>query len=67
FVAGAETNATWTIEAAVPLAELASRSPNPNEVWRVAMRRIAPGAGVECWNVENSDSGEKAFGLMEFE
>ncbi len=67
FVANAETNATWTIEAAIPLAELAERSPDPNEVWRVAIRRIAPGAGIECWNVENSDSGEGAFGLMEFE
>ncbi len=67
FVASSETNAAWTIEAALPLAEMAERPPEPNDVWRIAVRRIAPGAGIECWNVENSDAGERAFGMLEFE
>ena len=67
FVAKSETSSMWTIEAAIPLAELTDRPPAQGEVWRVAMRRIVPGVGIECWNVENSDSGENAFGLMEFE
>lgn len=66
FVAKGETNDSWTIEVAIPLAELTDRAPMPGETWRFAVRRIAPGVGVECWNVENSDSGENAFGLMTF-
>ena len=33
----------------------------------MSARRVVPGVGVECWNVENSDRGEKAFGVLQFE
>ena len=67
YVANSETNANWTLEVALPLAELTSRAPESGEAWRVAIRRVDPGVGVECWNVENSDAGEGAFGLLVFE
>lgn len=67
FVAKAETETAWTIEAAIPLAELTDHTPNPGEVWRAAVKRVTPGVGVECWNVENSDAGKDAFGLMSFD
>ncbi len=66
FVAKTESNTTWSLEIAIPLAELVDHAPRAGEVWRAAVRRVAPGAGVECWNVENSDSGENAFGFMTF-
>ena len=67
FVAAAETEDEWTIEAAIPLASFALESPRLGAVWRLAVRRIAPGVGVECWNVENSERGDGAFGLLQFE
>ncbi|MBR0225554.1 MAG: hypothetical protein IJL92_05805 [Thermoguttaceae bacterium] len=67
FVARGETDSEWTLEAAIPLASFAPTPPRSGAVWRLAARRIAPGVGVECWNVENSERGENAFGLLQFE
>jgi len=67
FVAAAETDSEWTLEAAIPLASFTFESPRLGGVWRIAVRRVAPGVGVECWNVENSERGEDAFGLLRFE
>ena len=67
FVAQSETGSSWTVEAAIPLAEITERPPEQGGVWRVAVRRVTPGVGVECWNVENSQKGDGAFGLMFFE
>ena len=67
FVAVAETNGEWTLEAAIPLASFALETPRQGAVWRLAARRIAPGVGIECWNVENSERGENAYGLLQFE
>jgi len=66
FVAKLETSEDWSLEIAVPFSALASQTPQNGDVWRLAVRRIAPGVGVECWNVENSDGGEGAFGLLYF-
>ena len=66
FVATQETNGSWTAEGAIPLAELSPRRVKSGDVWRAALRRVAPGLGVECWNVENSDRGENAFGFLRF-
>ena len=67
YVASTETPASWTIEAAIAIKDLCDHSPNSGEVWRAAISRVEPGVGIERWNVENSDSGENAFGLMNFE
>lgn len=67
FVAKNETNADWTLEIAIPFEALASRPPKNGDVWRFEARRIVPGVGVECWNVENSNRARDAFGFLTFE
>lgn len=67
FVAKNETNVDWTLEIAIPFEALAARPPKNGDVWRFEARRIVPGVGVECWNVENSNRGRDAFGFLTFE
>lgn len=67
FVARSETDDAWTVEAAIPLAAFAPAAPRSGAVWRLAARRVVPGVGVECWNVENSEHGENAWGFLQFE
>jgi hypothetical protein len=42
FVAAASDDENWTVEAAIPLAELTPHSPRRREVWAVAVERIVP-------------------------
>ncbi|MCF0234682.1 MAG: hypothetical protein HUK22_06860, partial [Thermoguttaceae bacterium] len=67
FVARSEDESYWTIEAAIPLDAFCLNKPRPGTIWRLAARRVTPGVGVECWNVENSERGENAFGVLQFE
>ena len=67
FVAQNETNADWTLEIAIPFEALSARPPKSGDVWRFEARRIVPGVGVECWNVENSNRARDAFGFLTFE
>ncbi|MBQ2790718.1 MAG: hypothetical protein IJE97_13875, partial [Thermoguttaceae bacterium] len=67
FVAKNETNADWTLEIAIPFEALSSRPPRRGAVWRFEARRVVPGVGVECWNVENSNRARDAFGFLTFE
>lgn len=67
FLARHEESDEWSFEAAIPLASFAPAPPRPGASWRMSARRVIPGVGVECWNVENSDRGEKAFGILQFE
>lgn len=67
FVAKNETNVDWTLEIAIPFEALTARPPKSGDVWRFEARRIVPGVGVECWNVENSNRGRDAFGFLTFD
>lgn len=67
FIANKEEKAQWALEMAIPLATLQEERPKPGDVWRIAIKRVAPGRGVEIWNAENSDRGKDAFGLLKFE
>ncbi|MBQ9127174.1 MAG: hypothetical protein IJY15_05365, partial [Thermoguttaceae bacterium] len=67
FVAKNETNVAWTLEIAIPFEALSARPPKNGDVWRFEARRIVPGVGVECWNVENSNRARDAFGFLTFE
>ncbi|MGN1199792.1 MAG: hypothetical protein ACI4SW_04005, partial [Thermoguttaceae bacterium] len=67
FLARHEESDEWSFETAIPLSSFASAPPRPGASWRMSARRVVPGVGVECWNVENSDRGEKAFGVLQFE
>ena len=65
-VARHEDERAWYIEAAIPLSELSERPIRPNTTCGIAIRRLVPGMGIECWNAENSFNLEEGFGLMLF-
>ncbi|HEY3393768.1 MAG TPA: hypothetical protein VGK58_13740, partial [Lacipirellulaceae bacterium] len=68
YVAAASDEATWTIEAAVPLAELTASAPAPKHVWAVAARRTIPRVGHESWTGAAAAShSPDQFGLLIFE
>lgn len=66
FTAQNETESGWTLEAAIPWEALCERPPTKNDILAAAFRRIVPDRGVECWNVENSNRTEHAFGHLTF-
>jgi len=33
-------------------------------MWGIAIRRLVPGIGIECWNAENSFDLTEGFGLL---
>ncbi|MBQ6618938.1 MAG: hypothetical protein IJH68_02170 [Thermoguttaceae bacterium] len=66
FVAQGGDQGRWTLEIAIPWEDLTRIAPTRTDVWALAVRRIVPDHGVECWNVENSDRTEHAFGLLMF-
>ncbi|MDY0167409.1 MAG: YCF48-related protein [Thermoguttaceae bacterium] len=49
FVAQAEDEETWTIEAAIPLDQLTGSYPTSRDVWAVGVQRTVPGAGFQSW------------------
>ena len=49
FVAAAGNDETWTIEAAIPLAELTRQPPQPRDIWAVGIQRTVPGVGFQSW------------------
>ncbi len=68
YVATAVDDTTWTIEAAIPLAELTSEPPTTRHVWAAAIERIIPRTGNETWSGDttSADSPDH-FGLLIFE
>lgn len=68
YIAAASDAATWSVEAAVPLAELTDQPPAAKHVWAVGVRRTIPRFGYESWAgaPEVSDSPDQ-FGLLIFE
>jgi photosystem II stability/assembly factor-like uncharacterized protein len=48
YVAASSTEQNWTVEAAIPFKELAPETPQPRDVWAVAVRRIVPGVGLQA-------------------
>jgi photosystem II stability/assembly factor-like uncharacterized protein len=49
YVAAAQDDDTWTIEAAIAWNELARSPPLPGAVWALGIQRIAPGHGGQSW------------------
>ncbi len=73
YVAAASDETSWTIEAALPLAELVDQPPAARDVWAVAARRTIPRTGYQSWGAATT-RGEAAaedspapFGLLIFE
>jgi hypothetical protein len=68
YVAAASDEHSWTIEAAVPLNELATTRPSARHVWALAVRRIIPRTGYETWaGVPAPNDSPANFGLLLFE
>ncbi len=66
FIAHKEDEKKWTLEIAIPWEELVQQPPLGSEVWALAIRRVVPGIGFECWNVDNSEKGKNGFGFLSF-
>jgi len=68
YVAAASDENHWTVEAAVPLAELTAKLPSPKQVWGVAARRTIPRLGSASWSggAAGGDSPDQ-FGFLIFE
>lgn len=68
YVAAAGDDTTWTIEAAIPLAELVDKPPAARAVWAVSARRTIPRVGYQTWSGNaTSDESPAQFGLLIFE
>ncbi len=49
FVAVNSTAEAWTVEAAIPLAELGKGTPERIPTWAVGLQRNVPGVGFQAW------------------
>jgi len=68
FVASKQEDGSWTFEAAIPLAELTGRPPQPHDVWAVGIQRVVPGVGFQSWTTPASISVlPDGFGYLVFE
>lgn len=68
FVAASETEETWMIEAAIPLAELVSHPPKSHDVWAIGIQRTIPGVGFQSWSAPAStDILPEGFGFLIFD
>jgi hypothetical protein len=56
FVAAATHEGVWTVEAAIPLAELTGEAPKPRYVWAIGIQRTIPGVGFQSWTKPASAS-----------
>ncbi|MEX2091397.1 MAG: YCF48-related protein [Pirellulales bacterium] len=68
FVAAAADESTWTVEAAIPLAQLTGAPPDTKHVWAASLVRTIPHVGDESWSGDatSEDSPDK-YGLLIFE
>ena len=68
FVAVKTTDESWTIEAAIPLAELTKDRVALNSAWAVNVVRILPGRGVQSWSLPaDVDPRPEGMSLMIFQ
>jgi photosystem II stability/assembly factor-like uncharacterized protein len=67
YVAAAEDDVSWTVEAAIPWSELVEHPPAGQQVWAIGLQRIAPGGGFQSWNSPaSSHIRPEGFGLLQF-
>jgi hypothetical protein len=68
YVATANDDKTWTIEAAIPLSQLIEKPPSPREVWAVSAQRIIPRVGYQSWaGPPSSAESPDQYGLLIFQ
>jgi photosystem II stability/assembly factor-like uncharacterized protein len=68
YVASGSDERFWTLEAAIPLAELTPQAPRVHDVWAIGIQRIIPNIGQQSFTQPASipERGE-TFGLLVFE
>ncbi|MGY8770539.1 MAG: YCF48-related protein [Pirellulales bacterium] len=67
YVAASETEQTWTVEAAIPLAELTDQPTTEKTTWALGVQRIAVGTGFQSWTPHGSpEIRPEGFGLIDF-
>jgi photosystem II stability/assembly factor-like uncharacterized protein len=57
YVASTCSDENWTIEAAIPLAELSVERVGPKTVWAIGLQRILPDVGFQSWTRPASVAG----------
>ncbi len=68
FVAAAADESTWTVEAAIPLAQLTNEPPDTKHVWAASLVRKIPRVGDETWSGDAiSDDSPDQYGLLIFD
>jgi photosystem II stability/assembly factor-like uncharacterized protein len=68
FVAASGDETHWTIEAAIPMAELTADKSLKKQCWAVGLMRTLPNAGTAGWSsTENVVECPQVMGLMRFE
>jgi len=67
YIAAAEDESAWTVEAALPWKELCERPPTAQTVWAIGLQRVVPGAGFQAWSQPADPAIVPAgFGLLLF-
>ncbi|MGE0607538.1 MAG: YCF48-related protein [Pirellulales bacterium] len=68
FVAAAQSEESWTIEAAIPLIELTGQKPTHHSAWSVGVQRIVPGVGFQSWTTPAGiEVQPQGFGYLLFD
>jgi hypothetical protein len=68
YIAAGGDESWWTVEAAIPLAELAPRKAEVRDVWAVQIQRVVPTSGVAAFAHPAAISTRpEGFGLLVFE
>jgi hypothetical protein len=68
YIAAADDESTWTIEAAIELESLSLRPVTPGECWCLGVQRIMPGHGWETWlQPAPIEARPEELGLLRFQ
>jgi hypothetical protein len=67
YVTATEDDTRWTVEAAIPIGQLAAEPPGAKHVWAVSASRTAPRAGSASWAGDARGDSPEQFGLVIFE
>jgi photosystem II stability/assembly factor-like uncharacterized protein len=68
FIAAGGDEQFWTVEAAIPLAELTPNKPQVRDVWALGIQRIIPRVALQSFTSPAAvDPRPEALGLMVFE
>jgi photosystem II stability/assembly factor-like uncharacterized protein len=68
FLAAGGDAEWWTVEAAIPLAELAPKRPQVRDVWAAGIQRVIPKLGLQSFTTPAAiEPRPEGFGLLVFE